>query len=123
MAVDKKAVQRNLHADMVRMEDLTENNRLNKQKLVRVALQGLLNQHTTSDYKKSLVKMALRGELSAEDEEGIVMVVDESNYVGNSMQGALVFRCSQCTYVGERYYHAGALMLVLAFVLCAFVCL
>lgn len=123
MAVEpskKKAVQRNLHADMVMMEDdeeNTENNRLNKQKLVRVALQGLLNQHTTSDYKKSLVKMALRGELSAEDEEGIVMVVDESNYVGSSMQGALVFRCSQCTYVGERYYHAGALMLELVFVL------
>lgn len=37
----------------------------------------------------------------------LVMVLDETNYVGHLAKGALIFRCSMCTYVGERYYHAG----------------
>lgn len=66
--------------------------------------------------KEALAKMALCGELDAAGEEGVqenglgkklVMVVDSSNYVGHGRNGALVFQCSMCTYVGHRYYHAG----------------
>lgn len=50
-----------------------------------------------------LVRKAINGEL-LEDE---VMVITEENYMGRCSRNALVFQCSLCTYVGDRYYHAG----------------
>lgn len=72
--------------------------------------------------KEQLLGMAVRGELARHDEaskemaallhekkegSGRVMVIDENNYRGHSSRGFLVFQCSLCPYVGERYYHAG----------------
>jgi hypothetical protein len=57
--------------------------------------------------RQALVRLAMCGELA--EDNGVVMTIDESNYTGGHTNGALVFKCSLCTYVGERYYHAGAL--------------
>ena len=63
--------------------------------------------------RQALVRMAVCGELA--EDSGVVMEINWDNYVGGShSHGVLVFRCSECSYVGERYYHAGTLSLVCA---------
>lgn len=42
-----------------------------------------------------------------ETAENRVMVIERGNYTGCMMRGALAFQCSLCSYVGDRYYHAG----------------
>lgn len=37
----------------------------------------------------------------------LVMVINRDNYTRCGGGGAVVFQCSECSYVGERYYHAG----------------
>lgn len=57
--------------------------------------------------RKALVEMAMRGDDLIDSSKGLVMVIDRENYSGCGGTGALVFQCSECSYVGERYYHAG----------------
>ena len=64
--------------------------------------------------RQALVRMAVCGELA--EDSGVVMEINWDNYVGGShSHGVLVFRCSECSYVGEHYYHAGTLTCVVCF--------
>jgi hypothetical protein len=57
------------------------------------------------DFIKLLYSMALRGEIAAGSK--LVMVVDFSNCMPGSdpSAGAVLFKCSMCSYMGDRYYH------------------
>lgn len=56
------------------------------------------------DVRTALVRLVANGHLSAN--HVFVMLLDRTNYTGNKYPGAVVYKCSMCDYVGDRYYHS-----------------
>lgn len=54
---------------------------------------------------KLLYAMTLRGEIPADS--SLMLVVDFTNYMTGAcpQTGAVLFKCSLCSYMGDRYYH------------------
>lgn len=102
----KKKVQRNLHFAMamaeegVKMQSCADKATANTEKFAPDC-----NKHH-SEMRKTLLHSVVRGETS-EKSSPLVMVLDICNYTGCLVKGALVFQCSLCNYIGDRYYHAG----------------
>ena len=71
-----------------------------------------LRRCTAGKWKKNeglltaLASMVSQGHVD-ENSSRLVMVLDATNYQRCCSSSAILFKCSMCNYVGERYYHAG----------------
>ena len=105
---NRPAVQRKLYGDknsksgfypMKKQHDKTL-----EEAVKRVLKKGRVN---CGSHARSLIAQGhLNGELDKLGGSSLVMVIDDNTYQSKSSDTAVVFSCSKCNYVMDRFYHA-----------------
>ena len=62
--------------------------------------------HCTKDMKIILAKAATDGKLIEAGGGALVMRINAQSMLQQANNKVVVFQCSQCSYVGDRYYHS-----------------
>lgn len=103
---NRPAVQRKLYE-----EKKSKSGFYNKQhdKTVEEAVKRVLKKGRVNcgPHARSLIAQAhMNGELDKLGGSSLVMVIDDNTYQSKSSDTAVVFSCSRCNYVMDRFYHA-----------------